>query len=171
MMTRYRSVPVLALSLLAALPATAGGASPLAAKRLVVESEPPGAEVHLIGGRAGVTPLTLNERDIYPNTYPDARAHLYGKVILKKPGCSEYSKYVTLDDIGSGLKVKLDCGTVRAAADPVVQRQDAGSRAAESESRSERRLRQLKVLQELLDEGLVTEQEEKAIRERVLESR
>lgn len=171
MMARLWSVPVFALSLLAVPAVAAGGASTLAAKRFVVVSDPAGAEVYLIGGRAGVTPITLNERDIYPNTYPDGQAHLYGKVVLKNPGCKEYLKFVTLDDIGRGLKVKLDCGAVRAAAEPVAQRQDAGHRATDPESRPERRLRQLKVLQELLDEGLITEPEEKTIRKRVLESR
>ena len=170
-MTRFWSVPVLALSLWGLSAFAAGGASPLVSKRFVIESDPPGAEVYLIGGRAGVTPITLNERDIYPNTYPDEQAQLYGKVLLKRPGCREYSKFVTLDDISTGLKAKLDCGAIRPVAAPAVERPDAGSRVEASEPSAERRLRHLKVLQELLDEQLITEQEEKTIRKRVLESR
>lgn len=41
-----------------------------------IESVPTAAEVELIGGKAGVTPPTIGERDFYPNDYADARTDL-----------------------------------------------------------------------------------------------
>src|SRR5690606_9479978 len=65
----------------------AGFAGSIAAQALKigtlrVESVPAAAEVEVIGGTAGVTPLSISERDIYPNNYEDARADMYGMVVL-----------------------------------------------------------------------------------------
>lgn len=155
------SVPVSAIS----------GASTLVAEKFSVESDPPGADVYLMDRHVGVTPITVNERDIYPNTYSNEQANLYGKVIMRKPGCREYSRFVTLDDVSDGLKAKLDCSSTKSANESVSQKHDSDRRTTEPFPRAERHLHQLKVLQELLDEGLITEQEEKEIRKRVLESR
>ena len=69
------------------------------ARRFLVDSTPAGADVFVIGGKLGKTPIRLSERDIYPNWYPDEQAHLYGIIILRKTGCNEFSKRLTLDDI------------------------------------------------------------------------
>ena len=62
---------------------------------LRIESTPTAAEVELIGGRAGVTPLTVDERDIYPNSYPDARADWYGTVVLRHANDSRNAAQAT----------------------------------------------------------------------------
>ena len=146
------------------------------ARRFQVESTPAGADVFVIGGKLGKTPLRLSERDIYPNWYPDDQAHLYGMVILRKAGCADYSKRLTLDDIGKGVQVQLDCYQDAAPAEqvpPAVHAQQAPPESAATGQSTrpammQRRLRQLKVLQELLDDALITEEEERTIRKRIL---
>jgi hypothetical protein len=152
------------------------------AKRFLVESTPAGADVFVIGGRIGKTPLSLSERDIYPNWYPDDQSHLYGMIILRKAGCNEFSKRLTLDDIGKGVLVQLDCDQDTATEEQAEQveqveiiipeqqatlKSGATGQSTPAET-MQRRLRQLKVMQELLDEGLVTEEEERTIRKRIL---
>lgn len=97
----------LLLSALWALPAAA---AELSLRKLRIETDPPGAEVLLIGGKAGYTPLTIGERALYPNDYRDERAHLYGTVTLRRAGCKTVVHRVTLDDLARGLNVTLDCG-------------------------------------------------------------
>ena len=147
------------------------------ARRFLVDSTPAGADVFVIGGKLGKTPIRLSERDIYPNWYPDEQAHLYGMIILRKTGCNEFSKRLTLDDIGKGVQVRLDCSQDAASAEqapPAVNAQQTppmGSGATGQSNRPatmQRRLLQLKVLQELLDDGLITEEEERTIRKRIL---
>lgn len=166
---------VAAALLLGVLVAPAFGAAEPGQRRLHIESDPAGAEVGVIGGRAGVTPLTISERAIYPNDYPDDRAHLYGVITLRRTGCETLTHRVTLDDIERGLKLKLDC---RAASPPTAAPATQPSfPAAGEETRSavagegfsQRRLRQLQVLQELLDEGLIGSDEEQRIRRRLLQ--
>lgn len=191
----------------AALAGAAGvaGAQTLEIRSLHIESTPSAAEVELIGGPAGRTPLTISERDIYPNHYPDARAELYGMVVLRHPRCTPLRHRVTLRDIEQGLRLRLDCDAdVEAAKAPLVAHRPAPgpspapptsatmpagptppvqpippaapapaapapAPATPSETVSQRRLRQLQVLQELLDEGLLSPAEEQRVRRRIVQ--
>lgn len=172
---RRDSAAALLLFALSALPAAA---AELDLRKLRIETDPPGAEVLLIGGKVGYTPLTINERALYPNDYRDDQAHLYGTVTLRRAGCETVVHSVTLDDLGRGLNVTLDCSTpsaVRTAPAgspeaPVSVASPAPAVSAATETASQRRLRQLRVLQELLDEGLIDSAEEQRIRRRLLEA-
>ena len=154
----------------------AGSDSLFKARRFQVDSTPAGADVFVIGGKLGKTPIRLSERDIYPNWYPDEQAHLYGMIILRKTGCNEFSKRLTLDDIDKGVQVQLDCNQDAASAEqtpPAVNAQqtpmESGATGQSAHpATTQRRLRQLKVLQELLDDSLITEEEERTIRRRIL---
>jgi hypothetical protein len=146
------------------------------ARRFLVDSTPAGADVFVIGGKLGKTPVRLSERDIYPNWYPDDQAHLYGMIILRKAGCTDYSKRLTLDDIGKGVQVWLDCNQNATPAEQTPPAVNAHQTPMENGATGQstppaamkRRLRQLRVLQELLDDGLITEEEERSIRKRIL---
>lgn len=182
--TGYRRDFAAAALLLSAMFALPAAAAELSLRRLRIETDPPGAEVLLIGGKAGHTPLTIGERALYPNDYPDDLAHLYGTVTLRRAGCETVVHRVTLDDFGRGLQVTLDCGAPTAvhaapagkpetpvSATPSAPAEPAAaSGPAATEAASQRRLRQLQVLQELLDEGLIDSAEEQRIRRHLLEA-
>lgn len=167
--------------LLSALPVAA---AELSLHKLRIETDPSGAEVLLIGGKAGNTPLTIDERALYPNDYRDDQAHLYGTVTLRRAGCETVVHRVTIDDFGRGLNVTLNCGAPAAmrvapaakpappvlAVSPAPAAPSAASVPAATEAVSQRRLRQLQVLQELLDEGLIDSVEEQRIRRRLLKA-
>lgn len=200
---RVAATATVAVATLAgAVLAGVAGAQTLEIRSLHIESTPSAAEVELIGGPAGRTPLTISERDIYPNHYPDARADLYGTVVLRHPDCMPLRHRVTLRDIEQGLQLRLDCdaaveapkaaavalraapagpaATAPAAPLPAaaIPAQSAPTAtpappspapATPSDTVSQRRLRQLQVLQELLDEGLLSPTEEQRVRRRILE--
>jgi hypothetical protein len=171
--------------LLCALAALPAAAAELTLRKLHIESDPPGAEVLLVGGKAGYTPLTISERAIYPNDYRDDQAHLYGTVTLRRAGCDTVVHRVTLEDIERGLNITLDCDATPAVrTSPAIKPEhplsitqqaapkppSAASAPSATEAVSLRRLRQLQVLQELLDEGLISAAEEQRIRRRLLEA-
>ena len=165
---RYAGIAVLALFANGNLDAQA-----LQVGTLRIESVPAGAKVELIGGNAGSTPLTVSERDIYPNSYPDARADLYGMITLRHPGCEPLRHRVTLSDLKQDLRLRLDCVVATAAvAAPPVSPAPLSSTAKQTPTSpgtmSQRRLRQLQVIQELLDEGLISPAEEQRVRRRIL---
>lgn len=155
---------------------TTGYTEELKINRIRIDSTPDGAVVSTIVGRRGVTPLSISERDIYPNTYPEAKVDLYGKIIVSKPGCETIMRRVTLDDVKNGLDFQLDCTASTPAEDnnaamkPQALQQPEQPSASTAEPLSERRLRQLKFLNELLNDKLISAEEERAIRERIFES-
>jgi len=154
---------------------TTGSAAELKVQRIRIEAIPAGATVSTIVGKRGVTPLSITERDIYPNTYPDAKVELYGKVVISKSGCKTVTRRVALDDIKHGLDIQLDCtestpvAEMEPGGEPQAIRTTEQPATSTTEALSERRLRQLKVLNELLDDKLISAEEEWAIRKRIFE--
>ena len=143
---------VSALLLVVALSGCA--AMPKDASIIPVESDPPGATVYVLDKAYGTTPLVLRHQDVFPVTYDPARQHLYGRIVLRKEGCREHAQPVSTKVYARGLSVRLDCGPV-----------GAGQPAAPLPTTVENRLRQLKDLRE---QGLVTEEAAREIRQRIL---
>ncbi|WP_220338348.1 hypothetical protein [Wenzhouxiangella sediminis] len=182
------SKPTVALSLLALSLLLAGGRAEAidgaGIRSFDVESDPAGAEVITITGHHGTTPLTLDERDIYPNSYASEDMAQYGVVTLRKAGCRELNIRPGDSDIVTGLSLQLECGeqvspdsegrddragglAADAAAPPPSR--ESGSGPGGDETPASRKLEQLRFLQELLEEGLITPEEEAIIRRRILE--
>lgn len=74
-----------------------------------VDSIPQGAEVFVMGESVGVTPLEIEDRLIYPVSYPAARAALYGRVVLEHAGCERTSRPIDLAAANDGVVVELRC--------------------------------------------------------------
>ena len=141
-------------ALLLAVALSGCAAMPKDASIIPVESDPPGATVYVLDKAYGTTPLVLRHQDVFPVTYDPARQHLYGRIVLRKEGCREHAQPVSTKVYARGLSVRLDCGPV-----------GAGQPAAPLPTTVENRLRQLKDLRE---QGLVTEEEAREIRQRIL---
>jgi hypothetical protein len=124
-----------------------------------IESDPSGAEVYVMGEKIGVTPLKISQKDVFPNTYPKEKESLYGTVTLKKAGCSDFTRTVNAKISNVGLRAQLDCGEMNPASSPT-------SRDAPRISETvEQRLDKIK---DLLNKGLITEEEAKKAREHIL---
>lgn len=74
-----------------------------------VESNPPGAEVYVMGERLGTTPLEVEDRLVYPVHYPREKAELYGRIELRKDGCETTVRALDLRASNEGLVVELRC--------------------------------------------------------------
>jgi hypothetical protein len=113
-----------------------------------IGSEPTGATVYAMGKAIGVTPLVVRQEVVFPLTYSPEKRDMYGAIMLQKEGCKDYKQRVSTADYRFGIKAKLDCGQNKS--DSVEQR-----------------LRQLKDLHE---KGLITDEEEKATRKRIMDA-
>ncbi len=95
---------------------------------------------------------------------------MYGKVFIKKPGCADYSRRLTLEDIDRGVHAQLQCATTAiempAQAGATEPQPPSGGGAS-----AQRRLRQITVIQELLDDGIISADEERSMRRRILQAR
>ena len=154
-----RCVYLSVLPLSFALAAGCGGAAALnRANEISVASDPPGAAVHAAGKRIGVTPLVVRQQDVFPVAYPPEQQDAYGTLLLTQEGCKDHTVRVTNKVIRKGVDVKLDCGQADLA------RPEAGVPAAPPPSIKERILR----LNELREQGLISEEEYREIRGKIL---
>lgn len=155
----YRRLAVCAFCLSLFVAAGCGGAAALTrADEVSVASDPPGAAVYAAGNRIGVTPLAVRQHDIFPVVYPPERQDVYGTLLLSKEGCRDHTVRVTNAVIRKGVDVKLDCGT------PVLARPEGAAPGTPTPTIKERLLR----LNELREQGLVTEEEYREIRGKIL---
>ena len=122
-------------------------------KPIKIESIPPGADVYVMGEKVGVTPLNFSRDKVFPNLYPREKESLYGKVTLRKAGCLDFTRTISTEIGNNGLHAQMDCGDKNPA---------ATSRTSET---VEQRLDKIKELQ---SKGLITEDEAKQARERIL---
>ncbi len=119
-----------------------------------VESVPPGAAVYVMGEKIGETPIMISHKDVFPNVYPHDKESVYGRITLKKEGCADLTRPVSAEISNGGLHAKLDCADNTPAAI-----------APRSAASVEQRLSQIKELQ---DKGLISDEEAKQARARVL---
>jgi hypothetical protein len=124
-----------------------------------IESEPDGADVYVMGEKVGVTPMQITSKDVFPNIYPPEKVSVYGRVTLKKPGCSDITRTVDGEMSNAGLHAKFDCGNMNPSSPKL-----AGDAPRTGET-AEQRLGKIK---DLLNKGLITEEEAKKARERIL---
>lgn len=157
--------------------------------KVSVTSEPVGAEVWVMGAKVGETPMILDENLVFPLTYPKDKQALYGMVELRKAGCASSTLSVSAKKVERGINVKLDCGQAAPKPAPVMPAPVSVVApapiappvsavpvvpAAPAESTKpmlieganvEARLRRVI---ELRDKGVISEQEAREIRQRIL---
>lgn len=122
-----------------------------------VESEPTGAAVYVMGEKIGETPIMISHKDVFPNIYPREKESVYGRITLKKEGCLDLTRTVSAEISNAGLRARLDCGDLSPA--------PAGAGLPRNSETVEQRLDKIK---DLLSKGLITEEEAKKARERIL---
>lgn len=156
---QYRRLACCALALSLAFATESASAAGLTRPNEIdVASDPPGAAVFAAGKRLGVTPLTVRQQDVFPVVYPPEQQDAYGTLLLTMAGCKEQTVRVSNAVIRKGVNVKLDCGEAELA------KPQGGAPGAPPTTIKERLLR----LNELHDQGLVTEEEYREIRRKIL---
>ncbi|MCU7934195.1 MAG: PEGA domain-containing protein [Candidatus Thiodiazotropha sp. (ex Dulcina madagascariensis)] len=125
---------------------------------LKVESVPSGATVTIMDKNLGETPLRITQQQIYPAAYDPAQQQRYGEILIKKKGCRDYRKRISYRDFNQGLTVELDCG-------------DAETDAKANGHQRDRTIKQRLIrLDNLKRDGLISEEEYRQARERILEA-
>jgi len=132
------------------------------ARSFKIESIPTGADVFVMGEKIGVTPIEISHKDVFPNIYPHEKESAYGRVTLKKTGCSDFTAPVSAEISNSGLHAKLDCAMKPAASGEM---RHSGEILHSSETIEQR----LDKIKDLLNKGLITEDEARKTRERILQ--
>ncbi|MCK5640191.1 MAG: PEGA domain-containing protein [Gammaproteobacteria bacterium] len=155
------AVSALPLSLVIALSGCSGnGLASKSSSRFLVNSEPEGATVYVLGQPVGETPLTLEQRSVFPLVYPPEQVNLYGKVELRHRGCETLQRPVSGRVLANGMLAKLKCKSV-----PAAQSEETGKSATSATKSTRQRLLELQALK---DEALISEEEYQTQRQRIL---
>jgi hypothetical protein len=162
-LTKFSLAIPMACMLLAAGCSSKGGASDLFPTAgngpIKIESDPSGADVYVMGDKLGVTPLSISREEVFPTVYPSEKVALYGRVTLRKSNCVDYTATVNMQISSNGLKAKLDC------TDNKPQQAATPREGPAVNETAEQRLERIK---DLLNKGLISEEEAKKARERIL---
>ena len=131
-----------------------------------IDAEPT-ATVVVMGKERGLTPLSLPVSTVFPPNYPPELVAHYGRVTLRKNGCTEQVITVSNTVLGRGINAKLDCtgpasATTQSAAPPPAVIAPPPPPAPYSQ--------RLQQLEELRKEGLISEGEYQTIRQRILDA-
>lgn len=148
-----------------------------------VRSEPSGAAVYVMGKSMGNTPVDVKQQDVFPVVYDPEKIELYGIIQLEMDGCEPLSQRVSGRVISRGVDARLKCGeslqtqskgTASAAPVATPVEKEVSPEAAKAPQpqaaqvvpkTSKERLMQLN---DLYEEGLVSEKEYQTIRNRIL---
>jgi hypothetical protein len=176
-MTRLCNARALSVILLAAvLTACAGSrAGTTGTNTIRVESDPPDAEVWVMGKSWGRAPVEVPLKEVFPVVYSPYKYELHGKVRLVREGCEPLTLRAGSLRAGESLKGRLECAEPLPPIAPVAAEPEAPAtapeppRAAPAAEPPEARERLLR-LQRLRDEGLISEEEYEQLRRRVLDA-
>jgi len=156
-------------------------------QQINVTSDPDGATVIAEGVEIGKTPLAIRPGDVFQARFtsgsPDegiVSFRYVGTLALKKPGCDTYSTQVNDNLLSKDIDVKLVCDpnyqpveVKPASPAPTAAPPEASApplqenRSAQSTGTAEERLQRI---ESLYKKGLLSDQEYKALRQRVLDT-
>ncbi len=173
MTSRDRYFRPLALLTLLGMALLAGCASlPGPPSKITLDSDPQGAQVAVDGREIGTTPLPVVLDQVFPMHWTGRVDSDVGPgfafyrrletVTFKKDGCDPYTSTLTGDALTHDVKVTLKCNpNYKPAATPAA----ATPAAAPQKGTIEQRLEELKSLKE---KGLITDNEYRKQRQRIL---
>lgn len=135
-----------------------------------ITSIPSGARVYANGLELGVTPLITDLFKAFPASWSDWKLSATGVLLLKKNGCEDYTLKVNDAVLAKPVYAKLKCSGRPVAGKPVPTKDmqlSAPSHmpAKKKSSGIEKRLNELG---RLYKKGLITNEEYKASRKRIL---
>ncbi len=155
-------------------------------QQITINSDPQDATVLANGAEIGITPLTINPGDHFRASFTSGGSsggfivfRYVGTLAIKKPGCKDYSTQVNDNILSKDIDVKLECDpNYRAAAVQSETSDQATAPAANpaptapakqpeltAGDAEERLLR----IESLHDKGLLSDEEYKSLRKRVLD--
>jgi hypothetical protein len=135
-----------------------------------VTSSPTGATVYANGEKLGITPLHYRLYKAFPAGWKDMMFQAQGVLMLKMDGCEDYILDVNDYILSKPIHAELKCDGADSSVLQQPAQQDAGNdslqRAISPQSEVETRLNKLEYLYQ---DGVITQDEYKATRKRILD--
>ncbi len=131
---------------------------------ITIDSTPQGAEVYASGEKIGTTPLNVVPDKIFPPRWVKTTYRAAGLLSINKDGCEPYTLEVDDYVLSKDILAELQC-TI-----PIAHPEPAGQTAEPAAHNGAGTTERLRELEELRQRGLVTEEEYRRIRQRVLDT-
>lgn len=164
--SRYLAASALAM---AGVLSGCAGTSVLSEKtgnRIKVSSDPAGATVVADGAELGVTPLQIVPGNHFRSGFVGLSYRYVGKLSVKKPGCDTWSTDVNDFVLSKDIHAKLKCDPNYR---PPLPGPAAGSAPAAQETPPASAVERLEQIENLRKKGLISDEEYKQLRLRVLD--
>lgn len=146
-----------------------GNGSDSSAGRIKISSEPAGGIAYADGAELGATPLQIVPGDHFRSGFSGFSYRYVGKLSIKKAGCdtwaTEVNDYILSKDVHA--KLKCDPNYQPPAASSPTAGNTSGARAAPSALESP--VERLERIETLHKKGLISEDEYKQLRARILD--
>ena len=153
-LSRHSKSLSLGTLLLTLIACSGNSLAPKSQSSIEVVTEPDSAMVTVMGQQRGTTPMTIQTSDVFPLTYPKDLEDLYGRIVLTRPGCKKTIVSISTQRLSDGVNIKLACD---------LSEPDSKAKPASIKQR-------LQQLQELKEEGLISEEEYQTMRRRILDA-
>ena len=143
------------------------------ANRITIDSEPQGAQVLVADKQIGVTPVVVVLDDVFPmhwtsRTKKDDEGFAFYRrldtLTIKQAGCETYSAQVNTNNLAHDIKIGLKCDPNYKPPVAAAPPSSAPAQPAEA-STLEQRLQRLETLKQ---KGLISDEEYRTQRQRVL---
>lgn len=169
-MTLLHSSPLRWLGLLAAAGvlsgcAGTGGTSESSAGRIRITSDPAGAVAYADGAELGATPVQIAPGSHFRSGFVGLSYRYVGKLSVKKPGCETWSTEVNDYILSKDVHAKLKCDPNYQPAPAPAASGLPGTAVPGRDSAAER----LERIEGLRKKGLISDDEYKQLRARVLD--
>ena len=157
-----------------------GGISSSGSQQIRLVSDPAGATAFADGNEIGITPFTFTPGDAFRSGFASSDSAIVGyryvgKLSVKKPGCRDYLTEVDDNLLSKDIHVQLECDPdyqpvaqpVAAPATAAPATRTAPQAAPATADNPEQRLLQI---EKLHDKGLLSDEEYRQLRQRVLDT-
>jgi hypothetical protein len=142
--------------------ASTGSSSESQAVRIKITSDPAGAMAYADGTEIGATPLEIAPGDHFRSGFAGFSYRYIGKLSLKKAGCETWSTEVNDYILSKDINTKLTC-------DPSFQPAPPTPRPTADSPAKDQSIERLERIEVLHKKGLISDEEYKQLRARILE--
>lgn len=145
-----------------------GGPGSPSRQQIMLVSEPPGASVLADGIEIGSTPLAFSPGETFRSGFVSSESAILGyryvgKLAVRKPGCRDYVTEVDDNLLSKDIHVQLEC-------DPDYQPPPAPAAPPQASGVTGSPEQRLRRIEDLHDKGLLSDEEYRQLRQRVLDT-
>lgn len=135
-----------------------------------LRSDPAGATVLANGEVIGTTPMQITADDLFPHQRKGLDWHRDGTLTLQRPGCTPKTLDIDNETLKRSLTLELECRPdAPALIAPAASAAAANAAAAPAKQPNGAAAQRLEELEGLRSENLITAEEYRSIRKRILD--